>query len=311
MNARVAAVTATYRRPEEITRLLRALSGIPEGLEVTVIVDNGAGTEIRDASEGAGIKTHYVAPGTNLGCGAGLKLAAEEALQLPGPPVTHLWILDDDAVPKPDTLANLLRAMETENADAAIPLVTAPDGMVGWVPGLRNRQAHRQAELRATPAEFRERLGSVPLDFTWAQGISLLVTRRAIDKVGVHRDDFWIRGEDLEFSLRLTASFRGILVPAVEVAHLPPPGNSTTSRAAEYLKHAALVQNVAYIGARLPHGHRIASTIPANVARFIVEWGPRSIADACRAVGRGAIQGEPAGFARGTGETFRERFARL
>ena len=36
MNARVAALVATYRRPREITRLLAALAQIPHGLEIVV-----------------------------------------------------------------------------------------------------------------------------------------------------------------------------------------------------------------------------------------------------------------------------------
>jgi GT2 family glycosyltransferase len=188
--------------------------------------------------------------------------------------------------------------------------VIGPDGRVGWTPGFADRAKHRAAaKTRATPAEFRERLGSRLLDFTWTQGISLLVSRRAIDALGLHRPDFWVRGEDLEFSLRITAKYRGVFVPTVEVKHLPPPESGKASTDGEYLKHAALVQNVAFIGLRLAHGRRIAWTVPSNVVRFITNWGLRAVPDALRAVWRGAIRGEPAGA--GNGKTFLRRFDRL
>jgi len=309
MNARVAALVATYRRPREIERLLTALAQTPLGLELVVIVDNAGCSATRVAAEVARCRTHYIAPGKNLGCGGGLRCAAEEALRIAGDRLTHLWVLDDDAVPNPDTLDALVTALERENADAACPLVVGPDDWVGWTPGFADSAKHRAAKTRATPAEFRAQLGTEALDFTWTQGISLLVSRRAFDTLGPHRADFWVRGEDLEFSLRITAKYRGVFIPTVEVKHLPPPEIGTTSRDGEYLRHAAMVQNVAFIGLRLVHGRRIAWTVPSNVVRFISTWGLRAVPDALRAVWRGAVRGEPAGA--GTGETFLRRFDRL
>ena len=309
MSPCVAALIATYRRPRELTRLIEALAETPHGLEFVVVVDNAGCVKTRAAVELARCRAYYAAPGENLGCGGGLRRAGEEALRIAGDRLTHLWILDDDAVPGPDTLEGLLDAMERENAEAACPLVIGPDGFVGWTPGLADRVAHRAAEERATPAEFRERLGAASLEFTWTQGISLLVSRRAINALGLHLADYWVRGEDLEFSLRITADFRGIFVPAVEVKHLPPPESSAASRDGEYLKHAAMLQNVAHVGLRLRHGWRIAWTVPANVARFIVTWGLRAVPDAIRALWRGVVLGEPAGS--GEGATFRRRFDEL
>ena len=309
MNACAVAIVATYRRPRELTRLLESLAQIAHGLDLVVVVDNAGCAETRAAVELARCRTHYVGPGENLGCGGGLRLAGEEALRIAGDRLTHLWILDDDAVPGPHALDGLLDAMERENAEAACPLVIGPDGMVGWTPGFADRASHRAAEIRATPAEFRARLGSLPLEFTWTQGISLLVTRRAVNALGLHLADYWVRGEDLEFSLRVTADFRGVFVPAVEVKHLPPPETGAVSSEAEYLKHAAMLQNVAHVGLRLRHGWRIAWTVPSNVARFIATWGVRAVPDAVVAVWRGAVLGEAAGA--GDGGTFRRRFEKL
>ena len=159
------------------------------------------------------------------------------------------------------------------------------------------------------PEQFRLRFGAEPRDLVWAQGICLLVARRAVEAHGWHRDDFWVRGEDLEFSLRLTARARGVFVPAAVVEHLPPPETAATSRAAEYLKHCAMVQNIAFIGFRLPHGHRIAWTIAGTLRRFFRLWSWPAIGDAFLALWLGAVRSEPAG--RGLGRTFRARCAAL
>ncbi|MEP6669437.1 MAG: glycosyltransferase family 2 protein [Chthoniobacter sp.] len=306
MNASVAALIATYRRPAELRRLLHSLALSGSSLTTVIVVDNDGSDEGRALVEAAFPGAQYVNPGANLGCGGGLRMAEEEALRSGAGDFTHLLILDDDAVLVPDVLPRLLEAMEREEADLACPLVVNERGLVGWLPGLPRGMRHANG---LTPEEFRQRFGGQPHRFAWAQGICLLVSRRAIERCGLHRGDFWVRGEDLEFSLRLTAQGCGILVPAVTVQHRPPPESTGVSREAEYWKHCALVQNNAYIGFRLSHGHRIAWTIAGTLRHFFGIWSWGAFGDAVRALWRGAVLGEPAG-AR-SGPTFRARAAAL
>ncbi|MEQ1859399.1 MAG: glycosyltransferase [Chthoniobacteraceae bacterium] len=289
----VVAVVATYRRPRELTRLLASLAGI----EHVVVCDNsGADTPLT---------AHWLTPKTNLGCGGGLRLAEEHAWKIGGD-FTHLLVLDDDAVLKPGTVAQLIAALDRERADVAYPLVVADDGLVGWLPGLKDRAQHRLSRERTTPDEYRRRLGAEVADFTWAQGICLLARREAVEAAGFHREDFWVRGEDMDFTLRLTARGRGVFVPSIEVQHLPPPAAESDPRA-EYLRHAALVQNIAFLALQ-PHGAPVRGSIPGASLRFIRTWGRGASADLVRALWRG-LRGEPAGG--GTGRTFRSRFDEL
>jgi len=309
MKLSVAALIATFRRPRELERLLASLAHVGDELAAVIVVDNEGSPEVRALVEQASPLAHYVNPGANLGCGGGLRLAGERAMELNSSALTHLLILDDDAVLAPGTIPALAAAMEKEQADLAYPLVTGHGGRVGWLPGLAERTRDLRDTFEGTPEDFRARFGNKARDVIWAQGICLLVTAAAVKKWGLHRDDFWVRGEDLEFSLRVTAQARGILVPAVVVQHLPPPETAPLSQKAEYLKHCALVQNIAYIGFRLPHGRRIAWTVAGALRRFFRIWSGTALPDALRALWRGAILGEPAGM--GAGRTFRERFAAL
>jgi GT2 family glycosyltransferase len=307
---------ATYRRPRELERLLDSLAG--EELSAAIVVDNEGNGEVRMLVEKTGPWAHYVDPGANLGCGGGLRLAEERALELAGSTLTHLLILDDDAVLAPGTVGALAEALEKELASLAYPLITANGGQVGWLPGLAERTRGLRDTFEGTPEDFRAQFGSAPRDVVWAQGICLLVTVAEVKRWGLHRDDFWVRGEDLEFSLRLTAHERGIFVPTVVVQHLPPPETAPLSREAEYLKHCALVQNMAFIGFRLRHGRRIAWTVPGALRRFFRVWSWAAMSDALRALWRGAVLGQPAGAGASAeptsahpARTFRERFAAL
>lgn len=292
----VVALIATFRRPLEIARLLASLEKIPHGLHAAVLVDNAADPATHAAAAGRGFPVEYLAPGENLGCGGGLALAGQRALERFGAALTHVWILDDDAVVTPECLEILLTAMAREEADAAHPLTVAEDGALGWFPGLLDREKFRVIREPGSPEHFLAQCGDAPVPISWSQGIALLVTRRAVAELGWHRTDYWVRGEDLEFSLRLTHRFRGIYVPAARVAHLPPAA-TTAAPGEEYWKHRAMLQNIAYTALRLPHGHRIARTIPGNSLRFLRTWGwkPRVLADVVSAFLRGAVAGKPAG----------------
>lgn len=290
----VVAVVATFHRALELARLLDSLEKIPRDLGAVIVVDNGAENSIEQIVRNAECETRYIPASTNLGCGGGLRLAETTALQLYGDRLTHLWILDDDTIVPPDILDVLLAEMECARADAACPLVLDGNGKLGWFPGLLDTEKFRAIRSARARNDFVEIAGEKPIAFSWAQGISLLVARRAIDELGFHRDDYWVRGEDLEFSLRITARYRGIFVPRVAVQHIPPVAKGVTNDL-EQLRHAAMLQNIVYTSFYLPHGRRILRTIPGNFLRFLRAWGLRAIADSVRALWLGGIRGEPAG----------------
>jgi hypothetical protein len=106
-----------------------------------------------------------------------------------------------------------------------------------------------------------------------------------------------VRGEDLEFSLRVTHRFRGIYVPSAHVQHLPPDTGASAAGATEYAKHRAMLQNLAYTSMRLAHGRPLLRTLPGNWARFVRTWGWRRqvAADVLSTLVQGALLGRPAG----------------
>ncbi len=300
----VVVVVATYRRPAELRRLLESLSANAPEVRAVVVVDNGSSLEVKtivEAWPGAGF---YVDPGRNLGCGGGLRLGEETAWQTYAAQLTHLAILDDDAVVTHGAFRELLSAMSATGAEVACATIVESTGVISWLPGLERKEKWIET-ARLTPKEYAACTDGRTLPFVWAQGICLVATRALIARVGFHESHFWVRGEDLEYSLRLTAQSAGIWVPGAIVQHVPPAGEPAHAGRGEYLKHCAMLQNVIHIGLRLPHGKRIAWTIPSNTLRFLRTWGLTSALDAWRAFWRGAILGEAAG--QGVGRTFARR----
>ncbi len=295
---KVVAVTATYRRPAEVARLLAALEKSTLALHGVVVVNNADDPPTRDAVERSTLPHRCVDAGGNLGCGGGLRLGEEAALR-EFPALTHIWILDDDTVPGPGTLAKLLDAMKDADAGAACPQASDAEGRLNWFPGLRDRAVFNVLRRSRTPEEFLEHCGPHPEPFTWATGVALLVTREAIGLAGLHRADFWMRGEDLDFSLRITACVRGVYVPAARIAHLPPGGGKVADDFAERMKHAAMLQNCAFLFARTRHGRPLIRHWPGNAWRHIRRFGFFAGMDVIIALALGAFAGRPAGVARG------------
>ncbi len=304
---RVVAVVATYRRPLEIARLLASLEKSTVPLHGIVVTDNADDFPTGEALERTTLPHHLVRAGKNLGCGGGLRLAEEAALRQ-FPTLTHVWVLDDDVVLEPGTLGTLLATMETHRAGAACPIPHDAEGHLGWFPGLVRPGPRRVLTRSATPVEYVQRCGSVPEYFNWATGVALLVSRSALEKAGLHRDDFWMRGEDLDFSLRVTRAARGIFVPSATVAHLPPGGGKVTFDFAERMKHAAMLQNCNYLITHTHHGRAIAKDWPGNTRRHVRLYGGRALGDILRAIWLGALRGLPAGAPGG--EYFRQRLTR-
>ena len=299
MNARVVAVTATYRRPECLAGLLASLTPDQPALREVLVIDNAGTPETAGLAGGSSVPTRVIAPGKNLGCGGGVALGLREALR--DPATTHVWIFDDDAAAMPGALAALLPALQSAGADAAVPLVTDAAGHIGWFPGPLAQPAWdliRRPNL--TPAAFRAACGVAPLRWTWAPWPSLLVARRAVETVGLPRDDYWFQGEDLEWTLRLSARFTGVLVPAAECRRLPPPSEDRTKA---FLKQALMLQNNFYTASRLAHGRRLWRHAPGNLARFLAanRFSGRALLTAWRCWWRGACRGRPAGMPGGDG----------
>jgi GT2 family glycosyltransferase len=292
----VVGAVATYKRPLELARLLESLKNAGVDFGAVVIADNGNDPAARQAFESSGIRGLYLPQSVNAGCSGGLRVASMAACEQFKNEMTHLWILDDDAVVLPGTLGTLLDTMERNDADAACPMTLDGEGNIGWFPGLIDGNKLRAIRDSGKPEIYVAHQGGEPAPFSWSTGVALLVSRRAISELGFHRGDYWIRGEDLEFSLRITHRYKGIFVPAATVLHIQAPVSGGESRLDAYLKHCAMLQNLCYTSLHLPHGRRIARTIPGNFWRFFKTWPLKeALPDAMLAFWLGAILAKPAG----------------
>jgi GT2 family glycosyltransferase len=130
---RVSVVVSSYRRPAGLTRLLHALAAqtLPRAEFEVIAVDNGAGPETVAVLAAAEVE---LAPRLDLRSvhhpetlgPAGGRNSGWRVAQAP-----QIAFTDDDCVPAPDWLEQLLAAAATRRADPAVPVIvqgrTDPD----------------------------------------------------------------------------------------------------------------------------------------------------------------------------------------
>ena len=314
----VVGIVAAYKRPAMLHSLLRSLIG-NRCLRYVIVVDNGSDPETENLCRSAPVPARYERPDHNLGCGGGAARGLE--LGLKDPAATHFCLFDDDAEATPGAIDALIEDMSRASADVAMPLVLDQKGHIAWFPGLRQSlpwKVIRQSGL--TPEAYRRLCGDAPVPFTWAPWPVLALSARSVRECGYPRDDFWLCAEDLEYTLRLTHKFTGVLVPSSVCFHRPPSagtadGSSTADPNAlggsHYLRFCLMLQNLSFSCTRLPHARRALRHLPGNYLRFLRTFGlhTATLRDTLLALWRGVAKGKPAGVQGADG--FKQRFLKL
>lgn len=303
---RVAAAVATHHRDAELQRLLAILAQSDTPVDGGVFVaDNAASEATQVVCQNSPVPCRWLPQPANRGPGPAWNAAVAEALK--DRQVTHLLILDDDVVPPGTTVSELLAALRESGASAAAPLLFDENEHLWAFPEpveIPLRAAIRRVH---TDAECREVFGDTPHRFCWATGACMLYARRAFENSGFFREDFWMLGEDLEFSMRVADTLGGVFTARASVPHLPPPAEPGKSGAAHRAKFLALLQNLSYLAFHSQHRAHLRSYLGGNFKRYVLTegWAPGTIFDGLCAFHLGACRGKPAGTP--AGEHLRQR----
>jgi rhamnopyranosyl-N-acetylglucosaminyl-diphospho-decaprenol beta-1,3/1,4-galactofuranosyltransferase len=220
---RVAAVVVTHNRPDLLQQALTALRLQTRPLDAIVVVDNAS-----DAASAARLgQAHGVTvlrSDVNLGGAGGFAFGMDHAFAAG---YDWLWLLDDDAIARPDALARLLDALDALNArddtyGGAPADVGALCGTVrefGDIALQHRRRYHLPTGLeRSLP---RQAYAGPPCRTDTASFVGLLVSAKAIARAGLPEPAFFLAYDDTEYALRLGRAGLGVwLAPASVVEHL-------------------------------------------------------------------------------------------
>ncbi|MFW7415412.1 glycosyltransferase [Demequina sp. SO4-18] len=207
---RVVAVVVSYNRRDLLREALAAIGDQTTKCAALVVVDNGSTDgsvdAAREVSPGADVVELAVNTGGAGGFAVGLRRAIEDHA------ADWVWLMDDDTIPEPTALEELLRAATTTGAAIAGSRVVWFDGSEHPMNTPRPRPLDSRARRDAAAAHGCMSVRSTSF-------VSMLVAADAVAEDGLPVADYFIWNDDFEFSTRVLRSRLGLHVPASVVVH--------------------------------------------------------------------------------------------
>ncbi len=204
----VAALVVTYNRKALLIECLDAIKAQEYKPSSIVVVDNAStdGTDelFVEGGELADIPgLRYCRMTENLGGAGGFKEGIKQCLEVG---CDWIWLMDDDCISRPNTLAELVAALPIakdlgRDVSFLASAVVGPDGEPMNVPTVdvrptKNGYADWYLELQNGIAEIEN-----------ATFVSLFINADAVKMLGLPIGSFFIWGDDFEYTTRLTHNF--------------------------------------------------------------------------------------------------------
>ena len=225
VHGRVAAIVVNYNAAEHLARCLSSLEN--EGIETTVVVDNGSTDRSQEVVTGS--SASWVQAGANLGYGRAANLGAGD---LAAAPAELLLVANPDIELRPGAVAALVAAAEANPSLGIVgPKILNPDGSVypsaRTFPGLVDAVGHGLFGMVAPRNRFTRRYRLLdwdhrrPAEVDWVSGACFLVRREAWERLGGFDPAYFMYMEDVDLCWRARrAGYQVGYEPAAEVIHV-------------------------------------------------------------------------------------------
>ena len=256
-----AALIVTYNRKDLLLDCIEALRQSTVPCDI-IVIDNAStdGTEAALTVYSDTGVIQYFNTGSNLGGAGGFNYAMKTALK---ENYEYLWIMDDDCMVTPTALEELL-AVAHDHPDFGFL-----SSQVLWTDGSRCRM-NEQKLLEGSLDS------SKPVRCRQATFVSLLFRAEAVRKTGLPISEFFIWGDDVEYTRRMSSRYPCWYMPASTVIHKTANNegsNIATDSAARLPRYRFAYRNEVYI-AKKEKGSRIlyqGAKILYHSARVLIE----------------------------------------
>lgn len=205
-NFRIAAAVVTYNRKELLVECINALLKQTEPVDL-MIIDNAStdGTKEKIQEFISQEKVIYMNTGQNLGGAGGFHYALKEAVHRG---YDYIWIMDDDTIPTPNALQELVQAIRDT------------DGKFGFLSSKavwKDGAVCRMNEQKFLDSE--EIKGRTFRKCRQATFVSMLVSAQTVMEIGLPIKEFFIWGDDVEYTRRISEKYPCYYVPESVVVH--------------------------------------------------------------------------------------------
>lgn len=214
---KVIAVVVTYNRKNLLIECLESILAQSKEVDKIVLINNASTDGTVELLEEKGYlnnhKIDLVNMKENTGGSGGFYEGMRQSLSLP---CDWVWVMDDDTIPDEYCLEELLNAKEKTDSQASFyaSTVFGPEGEPMNVPHISGRKAENGY------AEWYRFLENSVVEISDATFVSLLINKKAIEKCGLPCKDYFLWGDDYEYTMRIIKNYgKAYFVGKSKVCH--------------------------------------------------------------------------------------------
>lgn len=262
-SASIAAVVVSFNRRDRLQREIKALRNQTRPVDEIIAVDNGSTDGSREFLRSLGGSVLVVESHRNRGGAGGFALGLAWALHR-GHDLA--WLMDDDAEPYPDCLAELLVPFggDPQRFSFTCPQVVDPQGRTG--PRNHPLLSGRYDQLFSSAEQGY-------LAVAAASFVGPLISLHHARRTHLPLADFFVWHDDTEYTSRLAALAPAVAVPNAKIIHLP---DSAGPRVFDSARAAGNIRNLLWW-----YRQDTDSTIPKRViARWTVSIAAANVRSA-------------------------------
>lgn len=201
------ATVVTFNKIDMLKECLESLLHQTQEVDKIIVVDNGSTDGSREYLKE--IKNEIIIPiysERNLGGAGGFNLAIKSAMTYSP---DYIWVMDDDTIPNKDSLGNFYDSIAILKGEFGFL-----SSNVLWVDGtpclMNIPKVSKDWNSKAS-------IGLIKLDS--ASFVSMLINSNIIKEIGYPISDFFIWGDDVEYSTRISKLKESYLVSDSIVIH--------------------------------------------------------------------------------------------
>lgn len=218
---KIIAVIVTYNRLALLKKCVKAVSEQTRKPDEIIVINNGSTDNTEEWLSTQNLVTYTQ---ENNGGAGGFSSGINQAY-------THkadwIWLMDDDTIPKNNSLEKLVTALEgLADQKEHIGFLSS---LVHWTDGNEhemNRTYLLKERKKLEKFPFAQEI-AMPL-IQWGTFVSMLLSAKAVEKVGLPIKDFFIWCDDAEYSKRIIgAGMPGFLVDDSVVVHETPTNHQS------------------------------------------------------------------------------------
>jgi len=218
---RVVAVVVAYNREILLEAALDALAEQTRPVDAVVVVDNASTDGSLQVARGHESGPDVVSLERNTGGAGGFAAGLARALAIGADLV---WMMDDDTMPRPTALAELLAARDRYDGEVALLASRAV-----WIDGRDHPMNTPRERPLVSPVERARAARCGAIAVRSASFVSILIDGTAVRATGLPEADYFLWNDDFEFTGRLLRDRIGLYVPASVVEHRTKVFGSTNA----------------------------------------------------------------------------------